>query len=40
VKIVRVFGTSIGDEPSLKMLRIFVDYRGDLITAYPGAEDE
>lgn len=40
VEIVRNFGELIGDEPSLTALRMFTDFHGELITAYPGKGPE
>jgi hypothetical protein len=36
VEIVRNFGETIGEDPWHNRLRIFVDFQGNLITAYPG----
>lgn len=36
VEIVRNFGEVIGNESSLTALRMFTDFHGALITAYPG----
>jgi hypothetical protein len=39
VEIVRNFAEVIGDDSSLTALRIFTDYQGRLMTAYPGRPD-
>jgi hypothetical protein len=35
VEIRRVFGEAVGEDPSYRTVRVFVDYQGNLITAYP-----
>jgi hypothetical protein len=40
VEILRLFGEEIGDSAELVCLRIFVDFQGKLITAYPGTRKE
>jgi hypothetical protein len=37
IEIVRRFGEPIGEDPTHTRLRIFTDYQGNLITAYPGS---
>ncbi len=37
IEIVRQFGESIGENAQQTRLRMFVDYQGNLITAYPGS---
>jgi hypothetical protein len=37
IEIVRQFGESIGESPLHTRVRIFIDYQGTLITAYPGS---